>query len=196
MQKDGERKISASDHRLYCYSGISPIANTKILLTKNVKALQISSLVELKSSIIMAKTTKNVRKYFCPLFYQIKIRGKRRTLFYILIKILFNKKIRLLPDTGNLNAFFTSFKRTSTDVHQTLRQGPRTSAPYVNASRVFMGSSRSGSSEVSGEKYWSTMSVVTCSKLGGFHCISKYIEGKINVSILTFINNLGMHQQN
>lgn len=82
MQKDGERKISASDHRLYCYSGISPIANTKILLTKNVKALQISSLVELKSSIIMAKTTKNVRKYFFPLFYQIKIRGKKCELYF------------------------------------------------------------------------------------------------------------------
>ena len=42
---------------------------------------------------------------------------------------------------------------------------------YVNASRTSVGSSKSGSDLLSGEKQCSTMFLDTCSNLGGFHCI-------------------------
>lgn len=41
---------------------------------------------------------------------------------------------------------------------------------YVNASRCCVGSSSSGSNAVNREKYWSTMSSVTFSNVGGSHC--------------------------
>lgn len=52
---------------------------------------------------------------------------------------------------------------------------------YVNSSRCFVGKSRSGSSGLRGEKYWSTMSCVTCSKLGGSHCRVHQIQLTITI---------------